>query len=325
MISVVIPTYNRAARITPTLRSVLDQIGPADEVIVVDDGGSDNTAQVVRSLDGRITYIRQENGGPGTARNTGIAAAKGDYIALLDSDDLWLPWTRGLAEELIRRHDNPAMIAGEYVVFEKLSEVEGVRREELAAKPYPTILEVFRDRSALLVTGAFFRADVLKNSGGFVTERINAEDGDLILRIAHTGAMVMVKSPMMFAFGREGGDKRDGLSLNVDKTYRGMRMLLEREAAGMYGGGSGRALRRNYIAGSIRAAVMSMMLIGARSEPWDLYRRTLVMNLQSLRVRFVLGAPLMLLTRRVKDGLSKSANVRVGPVGDRSRGVPNRE
>jgi glycosyltransferase involved in cell wall biosynthesis len=92
--SIVIPAYNRADTIMPTLESVLKQTVQDYECVVVDDGSADaeNLKRVIEGLnDPRFRYIWQENGGGGAARNTGILAAKGKYIAFLDSDDLFLP------------------------------------------------------------------------------------------------------------------------------------------------------------------------------------------------------------------------------------------
>ncbi|MGP9801291.1 glycosyltransferase family 2 protein [Rheinheimera sp. NSM] len=90
--SVVIPAYNRAGIIEKAISSVFDQTFEDYEVIVVDDGSTDNTADVVNNMnDARLQLITQENGGASRARNSGIDAARGKYIAFLDSDDVFLP------------------------------------------------------------------------------------------------------------------------------------------------------------------------------------------------------------------------------------------
>ena len=94
MISVVIPTYERADLLPRAVRSVIAQTWQDWECIVVDDGSTDGTAAVLEALvaeDARVSYVRRGNGGQGAARNTGIARATGDLIAFLDSDDEWLP------------------------------------------------------------------------------------------------------------------------------------------------------------------------------------------------------------------------------------------
>jgi GT2 family glycosyltransferase len=89
--SVVIPTYNRADCIGRTIASVMAQSLPPDEVIVVDDGSTDDTAGVVAGFDGRVRYVRQENAGVAAARNHGARLAGSEWIAFVDSDDLWHP------------------------------------------------------------------------------------------------------------------------------------------------------------------------------------------------------------------------------------------
>ena len=90
-LSIVIPTYNRAPLIGFALDSVLDQVEADAQIIVVDDGSTDETLAALARFGDRIQLIRQPNKGPGAARNTGVAAAEGDLIAFLDSDDLWTP------------------------------------------------------------------------------------------------------------------------------------------------------------------------------------------------------------------------------------------
>lgn len=91
-VSVIVPLYNREATIGQALRSVLEQSVPPTEVIVVDDGSVDGSAGVVRAFaDSRVRYLYQANAGAGAARNRGLEVAEGDWVALLDSDDWWLP------------------------------------------------------------------------------------------------------------------------------------------------------------------------------------------------------------------------------------------
>jgi len=95
LVSVIIPTFNRAYCLTETLNSVLAQSWKMLEVLVVDDGSTDETRSLIETIaktDSRIRYLPQRNQGVSAARNTGLRHVRGDYVAMLDSDDLWMPW-----------------------------------------------------------------------------------------------------------------------------------------------------------------------------------------------------------------------------------------
>ena len=87
-VSVIIPTYNRAAFIAAAINSVLDQTCPPDEIIVVDDGSTDDTSRVLSQFGPPVTVIRQQNARVSAARNTGLRAATSDAVIFLDSDDM---------------------------------------------------------------------------------------------------------------------------------------------------------------------------------------------------------------------------------------------
>src|SRR5690349_10342119 len=94
-VSVVVPTHNRARTLGRTIESVLAQTYPSVELVIVDDGSSDDTGEVIArgwGADARVRYLKKPNGGPASARNFGFRAARGEYVALLDSDDTWHPW-----------------------------------------------------------------------------------------------------------------------------------------------------------------------------------------------------------------------------------------
>src|SRR5947207_692803 len=112
LVSIVVPTYNRAYCLPRTIDSALAQTYASVEVIVVDDGSKDDTAALVRARygsDGRVQMISQQNAGVAAARNTGMAAARGDYVALLDSDDVWQPWKLELQMACMRAHPDVGM------------------------------------------------------------------------------------------------------------------------------------------------------------------------------------------------------------------------
>lgn len=105
-ISIVIPTYNREKLIKRAIQSVLSQCEPGDEIIVVDDGSTDNTEQVVSEYPGQVRYFRIKNSGAGVARNRGILESKNDLVAFLDSDDEWMPGKLSLQRCLMSKRQD---------------------------------------------------------------------------------------------------------------------------------------------------------------------------------------------------------------------------
>lgn len=110
LISVVISTYNTGRYLPETLKSVLAQTHPNLEVILVDDGSTDDTADRVEPYLDRLRFLRRPHGGLAAGRNAGLALANGDYIALLDADDLWLPEKLAVQLEIARRRPESGMI-----------------------------------------------------------------------------------------------------------------------------------------------------------------------------------------------------------------------
>lgn len=118
-VSVIIPTYNRAKYILETLESVLNQSYKNYEVIIVDDGSTDKTKEALKPyiLNNRIIYIYKDNGGPASARNAGLAITRAEYIAFLDSDDLWLPDKLEQQVKYLDEHKDIGLVFTDAVVF----------------------------------------------------------------------------------------------------------------------------------------------------------------------------------------------------------------
>ena len=118
-VSVIIPTYNRAALLPETIQSILNQDYQHFEVVIVDDGSTDNTRNVVGALrekDDRIIYIYQEHKGVAVARNTGCLSARGEYLAFLDSDDRALPGRLKESVEILDANRNVGIVYGTVLV-----------------------------------------------------------------------------------------------------------------------------------------------------------------------------------------------------------------
>ena len=124
MISVILPTHNRSNLVKYAVESVLGQSYQDIELIVVNDGSTDNTEDTLQPYFSRIHYLYQSQGGPGRARNRGIEAAQGEYIAFIDDDDIWLPFKLELQIELLTKHPELALICTNFKVFDSKSECD---------------------------------------------------------------------------------------------------------------------------------------------------------------------------------------------------------
>ena len=116
LVSVIIPIYNGEAYLSEAIESVINQTYSPIELIIVDDGSTDNSKEIALSYS-QVNYIYQENQGVAVARNTGIAKCQGEYIALLDQDDLWLPNKLELQVEYLNSHPEISYVLGEQKIF----------------------------------------------------------------------------------------------------------------------------------------------------------------------------------------------------------------
>jgi glycosyltransferase involved in cell wall biosynthesis len=110
LVSVIIPTYNRAGSLVRAIESALAQTYDSLEIVVVDDGSSDDTRSVVVRYGPRVRYVWQENAGVSAARNTGFRHARGEFVALLDSDDAWQPWKLAAQVAVLRADPSLGMV-----------------------------------------------------------------------------------------------------------------------------------------------------------------------------------------------------------------------
>ena len=175
-ISVIIPAYNAAKFVQDAIRSALAQTYAPLEVIVVDDGSADDTAAVAAQVPGPVRVIRQQNGGPAAARNHGIREAKGDWIALLDADDSWLPF------KLEKQ--------APYTAGDKVGVVHGV--PDVGFKqdvPEVATFDRLWQRNCVVASTTLIRRAAFEAVGGFDESRalIAVEDYNLWLRMSHAG------------------------------------------------------------------------------------------------------------------------------------------
>lgn len=192
LVSVIIPCYNNARHIATSIDSVLSQDYPSLEIIVVNDGSTDNSIEVLNQYADRIKLLTQENQGPAAARNTGIKAARGDYIAFNDGDDIWLPGKINAQIQYLENTPQTGLCYTSWVVWDQTQPLP----EFLANLPKAAnTTELVADRSGWLYTRllaisavctitVMIRADIVRTVGLFNKDYAIGEDHDYWIRVS---------------------------------------------------------------------------------------------------------------------------------------------
>ena len=185
-VSVVIPALNEGPRVGRAIQSVLRQTHPVNEIIVVDDGSTDNTAEAVARFGDAVVLIRQANQGAAAARNAGLRRAGSEWVAFLDADDEWLPDHIEAARESISRHPEVVWYSA---AFEQRSE-SGAHLYRAQADPallHDGVIEDYflaAPRTDFAVNGMLVRRSVFDAVGLFNAQLGRGEDVDMWFRIA---------------------------------------------------------------------------------------------------------------------------------------------
>ena len=211
LVSVIIPSYNHEAYIDQAIASVLEQTHRNIELIVIDDGSQDNSPEVISSFSGddRLSIWQQPNAGAHAALNRGIGLAKGEYIAILNSDDIYerdrIETFLGIASEL----ESPSLLFSYLTIIGSTGEVLGVKEADKNCHPYVVdsnkrnFLNEDDSRKTLLMfnhiattSNFFFHRDVLKNVPSFKALRY-AHDWDFALKAASYYPLTVVDTPLL--------------------------------------------------------------------------------------------------------------------------------
>lgn len=199
LISVVIPTCNYGRFVPGAVESVLGQTYPHREVIVVDDGSTDDTRERLARFQGRIQYILQENKGPSVARNTGIQAARGDYIAFLDSDDLWHPEKLAIQIRQFELSPELKLLATDHRVFDG-SEVGRIDWAEVncadGIRTRPVTFDELVVGARFGPSGVLARRACFDEVGLFDDGLRGTEDLDMWIRIAQRFPVAKLELPL---------------------------------------------------------------------------------------------------------------------------------
>jgi GT2 family glycosyltransferase len=288
LFSIVIPTFNRVALLSTTLQSIFAQRFTDYEIIVVDDGSTDGTMDFLRSLGQRLKSFRQPNQGPGAARNLGARHARGAYLAFLDSDDLWFPWTLEVYRNVIHDHREPSFVAGKPFIFSNNNELGKAAPGAARTERFSNYLASGDQWRWFGVSSFVIRRDAFAVVGGFTEEWVNGEDADLALRLGVAPDFVQVTAPVTFAYREHAASAMK----DAKRTFAGAWFKIRAEQAGHYPGGNARAAeRRRILTRHIRPVTLSCLREGFRREAWALYVSTFAWNASVGRLKYLAAFP----------------------------------
>jgi len=248
-VSVIIPTYNRGWTLRAAVDSVLAQTYRDFEVIVVDDGSTDDTAEILQSYGSDIRVLRQANAGVSAARNAGIRAAKGAFIAFLDSDDCWLPDKLGVQTGFFTSHPEAVICQTEEIWIRN---GKRVNPKKVHTKPSGRIFKASLALCLVSPSAVMLRKALFDEIGGFDVTLPACEDYDLWLRVSARYPVHLVEPPLIIKNGGHADQlsRMPGLDryriraiekilatgeLSADRRRAAIEMLLKKAA--IYSGG----------------------------------------------------------------------------------------
>jgi glycosyltransferase involved in cell wall biosynthesis len=278
ILSVIIPAYNRAETVGRAIASIAGNSRTNDvEIVVVDDGSTDDTADtaqqaVERTRTARGFVIRQKNAGPGAARNAAARAAGGQYLAFLDSDDFWLQGALDAALAAIRDSPERRLVFLQTIDLQEGDAAPLCPAEKATAHLYRSFTEAVAANGSQIrfaSCNVIIEKRLFEELGGFTNEVLCSEDSDLFLRSNSLASCMTVNGPPLVAHLVDRGDHLTG---NVRNIYRGLDFMLSRERAGYYPQNPPTTnFREQFLANAVAYAVLAAFANGDFTSAYRLY------------------------------------------------------
>jgi glycosyltransferase involved in cell wall biosynthesis len=231
--SVLLPVYNREKYVKQAVDSVLNQTFKNFELLAVDDGSTDRSAEILKSYGSKLKFIQQRNQGPEIARNGAAALAQGEYLVYLDSDDFFLPFALETFDKVIRATDSPPLLLGSVLFFQ-----DGESPPQPAA---PEIIEIFKFRNyasktmSLSSNSTIVRKSVFEAVGGgrrdTTPQSFHADDTYIQLKVGDYSPFVVIKQPCTSVYRLHG----ENTSKNLEALANGILRLIHLNNHGKFG------------------------------------------------------------------------------------------
>jgi glycosyltransferase involved in cell wall biosynthesis len=197
-VSVIIPSHDRAQVLCRALDSVLTQTVPAAEIIVVDDGSTDNTAALVAQRYPQVSYLYQPNQGVSKARNSGVEESRGEWLAFLDSDDEWLPEKLEKQMAALQQQPHYRLCHTDEIWIRNGKRVNPMDKH---AKSGGFIFENCLPLCAISPSSVLIKRDLFEQTGGFDEQLPACEDYDLWLRICAANPVLFLEQQLLRKYG----------------------------------------------------------------------------------------------------------------------------
>lgn len=301
LVTAVIPAYNAARFVGAAIQSVLSQTYRDIEIIVVDDGSTDDTAVAVRPFADRVRYVRQDNSGVSVARNHGISLSRGEYVALLDADDEWEP--EKITVQVSALSDRPESVAS-FTATTYVDERSGTSRVERCRDASDMTAALLVSSSVVgPPSAALIRRRTLAKVGGFDPLLSQSADWDMWLRLAEVGPFAIIDRPLVRYRLHLTNMSRNARLLERDSLRVLDKFFAAAERAARYSAPRSRSYANHYLifsgsylhAGDLRNS-LRCLAAAARHQPRSLLRAA--------------GLPLRLLQTRLGAGADRNASVR---------------
>ncbi len=198
LVSVIIPTFNRATWLSGAINSVLDQTFKNYELLVIDDGSNDNTREIVASFEGHVRYLFQSNSGPSAARNTGIKETKAELLAFLDSDDRWLKNKLQVQVDLMMNNPNTKICYTDEIW---IRHGKRVNPKKIHQKYSGWIYKKCLPLCIISPSSVMIHKEVFDKVGFFDESLFVCEDYELWLRISRYYPITFINKPLIIKNG----------------------------------------------------------------------------------------------------------------------------